>query len=267
VNKILVNRARAIAKRSLFRFDKVLLNTTGVEEALELIRKLRPLNSGHELVRVGSINDGGYLLPKDFQGIDGLFSPGVANDCSFEKYFAELGLKCFLADRTVSKPPEDHPNFSFLQKHISAESTELTISLSDWVNTNSISTNLLLQMDIEGAEYEVIMSTDSTDLRKFRILTIEFHGIDRIVNKDGFLVLNTTFKKLLKDFIVVHVHPNNNGGLLSWKGLLVPRLLEVTFLRKDRVKSISNSTEFPHSLDSLNVPEMQDIILPPEWHH
>lgn len=37
-----------------------------------------------KLTRIGSSNDGGYLVPDDLDGIKSCFSPGVANNSDFE---------------------------------------------------------------------------------------------------------------------------------------------------------------------------------------
>ena len=40
---------------------------------------------GHDLIRVGSTNDGGYLIPNILNEIDYCFSPGIGNKFEFEK--------------------------------------------------------------------------------------------------------------------------------------------------------------------------------------
>lgn len=42
----------------------------------QLLNQLRPIDSGIPLVRIGSAVDGGYLVPDDFDQIDGVVSPG-----------------------------------------------------------------------------------------------------------------------------------------------------------------------------------------------
>ena len=43
---------------------------------------------------------------------------------------------------------------------------------------------ILLQMDVEGSEYEIINRIKEANLNKFKILVIEFHYFEQIFNKD-----------------------------------------------------------------------------------
>jgi len=48
-----------------------------------LIARLHPVPCGYELIRVGTANDGGYLIPDDVGGIAMCFSPGVSTNADF----------------------------------------------------------------------------------------------------------------------------------------------------------------------------------------
>ncbi len=123
-------------------------------------------------------------------------------------------------------------------------------------------------MDIEGAEYDVIYDINSETLKKFRILVIEFHRLDSIFDKTGYKLINLTFNKLLRDFDIVHIHPNNVRAPVVYKGFQVPPLMEFTFIRKDRVvKAGKYSVEFPHPLDEPCVKGYEDYALPECWYN
>ena len=52
-----------------------------------------------ELIRIGGLNDGGYLFPDIFADIDYCFSPGVSYSASFEEHLAnEYNIQSFLED-------------------------------------------------------------------------------------------------------------------------------------------------------------------------
>lgn len=92
-------------------------------------------------------------------------------------------------------------------------------------------------MDIEGAEYEALLAVSLESLQKFRILVVEFHFVTRWFGNPFFrVVVKRVFDKLLRDFDVVHIHPNNFGKTEEISGVTVPPLLEFTLLRKDRFK-------------------------------
>jgi hypothetical protein len=84
-------------------------------ELLSLLKKLHPISSDKELIRLGPKADGGYLIPDDFVGIEACFSPGVGFLSGFEKDCAELGMEVFLADRSVEKPADEHQQFHIFE--------------------------------------------------------------------------------------------------------------------------------------------------------
>jgi len=82
-------------------------------KVLEVIRKLRPMDCGKELIRLGGAGDGGYLVPNDLDGIEYCFSPGVSTTSDFEDVVVNLGIKSFLADYSVDSPAIGRPEFTF----------------------------------------------------------------------------------------------------------------------------------------------------------
>ena len=111
----------------------------------------------------------------------------------------------------------------------------------DWLNgcwrlrTGAGKGDLLLQMDVEGAEYAILHEVSEETLAKFRIMIIEFHYVDRIFDRNEFAQIKQVFDKLLKQFYIVHVHPNNSGYISARNGIDVPTVMEFTFFRRDRV--------------------------------
>ena len=233
-----------------------------------LAQRLRPVNTGIELIRVGAFEDGGYLIPNDLFGIGACFSPGVDKIASFEAGLLQFGIQSHLADFSVEGVPQGVKVASFIRKFIGANSGNQFISLKDWIaGTPDIeaASDLLLQMDIEGAEYEALLSTPDEVLRRFRIMAIEFHNIETWAQKDYLSIVEATFDKLLKQFYVVHNHPNNAMGIVDLHGFKAPRLFEITLIRKDRAQQVHGYATLPHSLDRPNLIDRPDIIFPEGW--
>ena len=239
---------------------------TAKDDVLALIAKLRPISPGIELVRLGAKGDGGYLLPNDLVGIKACFSPGVGNSSEFEKACADFGMRVFLADKSVDRPTVDHDEFVFTKKHIGANTSKDFTTLDAWVTTAlpESQADLLLQMDIEGYEYETLLSAPGDLLRRFRIIIVEFHRLDLLWSQPFFQLSSPVFGKLLKEHICVHIHPNNCCGALAKRGLTIPRVMEFTFLRRDRLKQVSLAASFPHPLDSDNTMQPH-LPLPKVW--
>lgn len=146
-------------------------------------------------------------------------------------------------------------------------STDTTITLDDWVDDHRAKPpgDLLLQMDIEGAEYECILSTRVDTLKKFRIIVIELHHLSQIGHPPFFQLLRAALDKLLAHFDVIHIHPNNLSEIHDLAGVLTPGVIEMTLLRKDRGGPRGPAARLPHHLDAPNLPSRPDISLPENW--
>ena len=201
---------------------------------VSLLKKLHPVLTDKPLVRFGPKGDGGYLIPDDILGVSACFSPGVSAVSGFEKDCADRGMDVFLADKSVDCPAEEHERFQFLKKFIGARTDDDFITLDDWVEssvTNSKS-ELILQIDIEGYEYEVFLSVAKSLMQRFRIIIAEFHRLDQLWNEPFFSIASSTFDKILQTHTCVHIHPNNCCGSLKQEGIDLPRVMEFTFLKK-----------------------------------
>lgn len=239
-----------------------------IERLKLLVKKLRPRITDIELTRIGAPKDGGYLVPKDLTGINTCFSPGVDQTASFESDLQNLGIHSHLADYSVNGPPEEVQVKSFLKKFIGANNSETHITLQNWIKDTSdypLNSDFILQMDIEGSEYEVLLSTPDNVLSRFRIVVIEFHNIETWSQRDFLGIVEATFDKLLNLFYVVHSHPNNAMGIVDLNGFSAPRVFELTLLRKDRVKVLGDYATLPHPLDRANIPGMPDLTFPVDW--
>lgn len=233
-----------------------------------LLALLHPLETEHPLIRLGCRGDGGYLVPDDLKGIAACFSPGVDDRATFETSLIERGIPCYLADASVDAAPVKSDMVHFSKKFLGVTNNETTITLDDWVDAHKPGRDdLILQMDIEGAEWLVLLNATRDTLRRFRIIVIELHDLERLMDKHAFVIIRATFERLLEDFYIVHNHPNNYGGAVRCRSLVVPRVQEMTLIRKDRVKSAKFARVFPHPLDVKNDIDRPDIPLPPPWFH
>jgi hypothetical protein len=255
-------------KKFLAKRGRLLTKRTDLGDITSLLELLWPIRFERGLVRFGPNRDGGYLLPNDLDDIRYLFSPGVSDESGFEKDCADRGMTCFLADGSVDGPLQNHPNFVFRKQFVGAVADSKYMTVDSWVS-ESIGDNdsdLLLQMDIEGFEYETLLAMPDELLSRFRIIIVEFHFLDRIWNEAYFNYVSVVFRKLLSSHSVVHSHPNNAISPVVVDGLEIPPLLEITFLRKDRINSRDFETRFPHELD-VDCCNKRPLVLPRSLRH
>lgn len=233
-----------------------------------LILRLAPLNPGVPLVRLGPSNDGGYLIPDDTIGIAAVFSPGVGSESGFERDCSNRGLRVYCADGTLNSPPVLPSDWSFIAKNIGATDAPNGMKLDSWVKESDVSptADLLLQMDIEGSEYEALAILPDEFLARFRIIVIEVHNINRWRHRNHLTLAQVMFEKLLRHHFCVHIHPNNCCRVLEHYGIELPEVLEFSFYRKDCFKdSDGHRLDFPHPLDGPNNVKKPDLVLPKGW--
>ncbi len=242
--------------------------TTGLtpkSEVLHLLGRIRPQDNGHKLVRVGGPGDGGYLIPDDVNDISECFSPGSNKLSNFESEIAyRWQIKSFICDSVEEKPS----NLTAFQDFTGAWVGPATdggkyISLTDWVEEKSQSQgDLMLQIDIEGAEFLTLMAASTQLLKKFRIVVIELHFLEALKNKWAFdQIYLPFFDKILREFDVVHLHPNNCCGTWTYGDFEFPRIIELTLHRKDRSMYLRPVASSRNELDYPCVESNRDLSL------
>lgn len=259
------------------RYDSILADNRPVspEELKSVLATLIPKPSGHPLIRLGGVGPkgGGYLVPDDMDGIVACFSPGNDNMKRFEDDLAKLkGIRSFLCDYS-----SDYERFAtpfipgkqqFEKKWLEPEPGPDNLDINAWVRAHGgESGDLLLEMDIEGAEYRNLLHLEDALLARFRILILEFHSLFYLSDPQFVRgVLAPVLAKLDKDFICVHAHANNYAGRSYQFGdIQVTDCLEVAFLRRDRVKPDESPLCLPHPLDENCMPHMRPIHLTGLW--
>lgn len=234
-------------------------------EILNLIALIRPWHMASQTkVRIGSDADGGYVLPATALKSNLVLSIGVGIEVSFDAAMAAQGATVLQFDHTVAGPLFVHPNVHFHRKGWGPRddgallSLKTMMSMVDWSNAR----HPLLKFDTEGAEWECLLNTSSDDLARFEILTGEFHDFANLLNRDYFERVKSVFTKLEATHRVIHLHANNAGGLIMIMGIPFPRLLELTWIRKDVAVFGGHSNEpIPGPLDRPNIPQGPDIVL------
>lgn len=237
-------------------------------EVRSLIARLRPRAAESSLRRLGADGDGGYLVPDDLDGVRAALSPGVSMECGFDLALAERGVDVFMADASVDGPPRDHERFHFQKKFIEPYASEESITfdqLAAWVDAKHPQGDWILQMDIEGAEWRVLLDAGAQALARCRILVIEFHGLDRLLWASHFPVMRAVFEKLLMQFHVAHIHPNNASKIARSGVVVIPSIMEFTFHRRDRAAPAGAIGPFPHPLDRDCSPALAHLALPQIW--
>lgn len=264
------NILKKALKHNHFKKGIILQRATDKNKVAKLIESLYPVQTQFELIRLGPNGDGGYLIPNNLDGIEACFSPGVSLISGFELDCLKNKMKVFMADKSVEKPNINklEEEYNFIKKFVGCTNNDDFITMDDWVNSSNLpdSSDLLLQMDIEGGEYNSFINMSDSLIKRFKIMVIEFHSLKQLWNPVFFDLAQVVFNKILQTHICVHIHPNNCTGIHSRNYIDIPRIAEFTFMRKDCAKNIKFATSFPHKLDYDNTQNNERISLPKNWY-
>ena len=206
------------------------------------------------LQRYGSKHDGGYILSSAHLHPDTVcYSYGIGNNIDFENALIEIGA-VFAFDPTISaRPANAHPRINFTREPASAEMLPIHLNR----HGHATRQDLLLKMDIEGAEYQTITQAPKDFWQHFGQITIEIHDC-RLTSADTQVFL----RRLTEHHQIIHLHGNNYSSALD--GL--PVTLELTLLRHDlmppNAQPATDAYPIPN-LDSPNDPKTPDIRL--DW--
>jgi hypothetical protein len=243
-------------------------------EIVRVFELLKPKRATTPLVRIGGDRDGSYLVPEDLDGVSACFSPGANRIKHFEDDLADrYGIASHMCDFTCDADDFTTPLKpglqTFVKKWLDVEPDGESVSMEGWVREHDPNGDLLLQMDIEGAEFRNLLATSEETLARFRVIVLEVHGLGRMLDTSVLRgVIAPFFRKLAATFTAVHAHPNNCCGDFAVPGtdIRIPNVLELTFLRNDRFVPAPGPAALPHPLDvSRNVPGRAPLFLGDAW--
>jgi FkbM family methyltransferase len=223
----------------------------------DVLRLLTPFDINKDKVRIGKKGDGGYILVDDLMPDQAVLSFGIGNEVSFDLAMAERGHKTYMFDHTISGAPAQHKNLEFVRNGISGASKprESVFSLADHLKRLDIGgENLILKMDVEGAEWESLAATPPAIFRRFQQIVIEVHNLHRLGDPLMRNVVAGVLRKLNMQFTLFHVHGNNFAQLNLVDGLPVLDLLELSYVRTSAIERQPSRTIFPTEFDYPNVP-------------
>lgn len=228
INGLLIYlRFQIVSKSSIVR-------AASPREVMDCFQLLKPRNYVGPVQRIGGDSDGGYVVPiLDYSGV---ISPGTGNQVDFENHFARQGLKVVCIDGSVSRPQNLFPKAVFLKKFLSESvNDESRVTLNSIVETFfPLSSNLLLQCDIEGAEWKTLAACDNELLSKFIVISLELHYLDHLLDKE---FMESSFLKVIvklqEKFVIINNHPNNAGEDFFVGFRRYPEILELTLINKD----------------------------------
>ena len=210
-----------------------------------------------EKIRIGSDNDGGYIIADLPNNYDCFISCGISDDINFEEQFInKYGVTCQAFDGTINNIPKNIDKLFFNKINIGVNNSEKTTNLKYLIDKFD---DIMLKMDIETFEFRWINILTKEDLDKFKQIVIEFHfpfddyslaNLDVPTSSEYKMNI---LKKLTETHYLIHFHPNTTCGTKIYGNYTVPNVFECTYIRKDCQNNIGyNNINIPHPLDMKN---------------
>lgn len=247
---------------------KALLHDPVVKKYISDVRKMMSVKNvyGGEYCRIGDpINSGGYIMLDDFKDKNIFYSFGIAADVSWDSYPAEvLDKKVYMYDHTIEALPYQNKNFIWKKQGICGENemgkNEKLKALSEILRENGHDSenDMILKMDVEGAEWDVFSTFDADELKRFDQIALELHWFWDLNNKDRIL---KSLENLNRHHQIIHVHGNSFGIAVPMEGYNMPDIIEATWVRKEGREFCTSNHFFPTSLDARNDVNYPEIIM------
>lgn len=238
------------------KFDpQKLASQTPQNKAEQLLYLLRPMDiSSFSLERYGSRGeDGGYVTVNEFCKDSIVYSFGIGTDCSWEYAVAEKNLDIFMYDHTIDQLPMDHKNFHFFKVGIADkegyDNFGKVNTFENLIRENGHQEchNIILKIDVGGAEFDSFLATPETTLEQFSQIIVEFHQLNDLTQKKL-----AVLKKINKTHQIVHLHGNNCSYACNIDGIFMPNDLEVTYVRRAAHDFSVCRDFFPRKIDCPN---------------
>lgn len=238
-----------------------------------MLNLIKPYDIKQPKVRLGpktpgphNHGDGGYVTNEIvITESVALFTYGVAGDIRYEEEYAKKYNKpAYLYDFTVDQPAEPAPGLKFKKEGIGINKPQCKDFLFHY-NENKIKGDVLLKIDVEGAEYDYFINADIRAIADVTTgIILEVHALEQQNYRDQLVEVLT---KLKPYYFLTHTHGNNWGGTFDlierineskFTGYVVPRVMEFAFTNKRYADvAIPDNTKYP--IDGLDLPNNANI--------
>jgi len=199
-------------------------------------------------IRLGSKNDGGYVILNKVFKNNLLISMGIGHNLDFEQDWVNLGGKVVAFDGTIdtinSRILNKSTNsFKWIKQNINLEDDEKSIHINQAINSaldiySPTNHSCILKLDIENSEWNALQEISDENLSKFDQIIVEFHELIRNTLLD-YTRVNSVLLKLQNNFDLVWKHENNYSPYFKYRNTRFFDTVETTWHNKKSLKSVS----------------------------
>ena len=233
-------------------------------EVLATLRLVQPASvvSGSK-IRIGSDNDGGYVMFDDLDRVGTALSLGILDDDNWDVAIAARGIAVKQYDDSIEAAPSRHPKLRFFRSRIGAAGVPGTVSIEDIVDQHAPGTepDLILKMDIEGSEWDVLETIPADVLSRFAQIVVEFHDLQRLAHRGFHTRATTALTNVARTHQAIHIHGNNHAPIRTIRNVPFPSVLEVSYVSRRLYAFETCMDVFPTSIDQPNHFARPDLFL------
>ena len=233
------------------------------ERLLTFARAIRPMTSPElDLIRVGGPTDGGYVMAAPLAA-SGAISIGVGSDVSWDQDIGARGIPVAMFDHTIRKSPAPVPGGTFYRIGIGPVDLDKTLPLDQLLARAGFAgqDDLLLKMDVEGAEWAALTQSGPPDLQPFTQMVLELHGIAGLKDEGSAAPIRDAIQHLTETHVPVHVHANNYDELVRFGNWWFPNAIELSLVRTEILTDARPAVTMRTDLDAPCDPRVTEIDL------
>jgi len=219
---------------------------------------------GARFVRNGGENDGGYVMVNHGLNDTSVYNFGIGQEVTWDQAMANRGNTIYQFDHTIEQPPLVVGTTVFRRAGLGSTTTEMFVSLWDALTANGDQdrNDLILNIDIEGGEWDILPALLVRDLAPFSQIVIELHDLLRFVTLSDFQAkVVASLSSLFRTHQIVHLHANNWGARGIAGNVMGYDVLELTLLRKSDWMFETYRRTLPLDLDRPNAPFREEFAL------
>ena len=201
---------------------------------------------GKKRILLGPKGDGSYVILDDFDKIKIAYSFGIFNNVQFDLELANRGINVYMYDHSINSLPFENSYFHWQKIGIRGKNSDeknlKTLEELLIENKHIKETNMILKMDIEGAEWESLRDLPPKLLNKFKYIIIEYHFLKP--ETDGKLYYDV-LKQIFKYHQPFYFRCNTRNITVNFGNNRICKYLEVSYINRKNNTFLKDDSIYP----------------------
>ena len=213
---------------------------------------------GKNRILIGTKKNGCYVMLDDFKGIKIAYSIGINNIIHFDKTLAEKGIDIYMYDHTINKLPYENSKFHWKKIGIGGnnERTYNIQTLEEMMKENGHlkEKNMILKIDVEGAEWNSLNDVSEKILLQYKYILIEYHFRTKRI-----ALFYNILKKINKSHQSFYVHCSPFSHIIIFGNNRICSAIEVSYIIRKGYNFEKDDSIYPIQEFSYGAKEYYNI--------